>query len=40
MRYTFYIVIIFGLFIESIDARPVSYPGGWTIMQMNDFNAK
>lgn len=20
-------------------ARPVSYPGGWTVMQMNDFNA-
>ena len=38
MRYTFYIVIIFGLFIESIDARPVSYPGGWTIMFKNDAN--
>ena len=38
MRYTFYIVIIFGLFIESIYARPVSYPGGWTIMFKNDAN--
>ena len=23
---------------EEMDARPVSYPGGWTVMQMNDFN--
>ena len=38
MRYTFYIVIILGLFIETIDARPVSYPGGWTIMFKNDAN--
>ena len=27
-------VIIF----EEMNARPISYPGGWTIMQMNDFN--
>ena len=24
--------------IKSAIARPISYPGGWTIMQMNDFN--
>ena len=25
-------------FVKSSISRPISYPGGWTIMQMNDFN--
>ena len=32
--------IFFFLFISmpKLEARPISYPGGWTIMQMNDLN--
>ena len=26
------------IFITKSHARPISYAGGWTIMQMNDFN--
>ncbi len=26
------------VFFEELNARPISYPGGWTFMQMNDFN--
>ena len=26
------------LFIKEVNSRPISYAGGWTIMQMNDFN--
>ena len=25
--------------ICSLGARPISYLGGWTVMQMNDFNS-
>ena len=38
MRYTFYLIIFFGIFINSAFARPVSYPGGWTVMLKNDGN--
>ena len=38
MRYTFYLIIFFGIFINSSFARPVSYPGGWTVMLKNDGN--
>ena len=37
MRYVLYALLGMGLIIPSIaDARPVSYPGGWTLMVMND----
>ena len=32
----FFLITLFC--IKSATARPISYPGGWTIMQMNDFN--
>ena len=32
----FFLITLFC--IKSTIARPISYPGGWTIMQMNDFN--
>jgi hypothetical protein len=38
MRFTFYLIIFFGIFIDSSLARPVSYPGGWTVMLKNDGN--
>ena len=31
------ILLLLLLFSKSIIARPISYVGGWTIMQMNDF---
>ena len=31
-------IFIFSLFVMEVFARPISYPQGWTIMQMNDFN--
>ncbi len=30
--------VIAVFFFKSATPRPISYPGGWTIMQMNDFN--
>ena len=33
------IVFLFFMSICSLGARPISYPGGWTVMQMNDFNS-
>ena len=30
---------LFFMSIYSLGARPISYPGGWTVMQMNDFNS-
>jgi len=37
MRYVLYALIGMGLIIPNVaDARPVSYPGGWTFMTMND----
>lgn len=36
MKYILYTLFGIGLFIPSIQARPVSYPGGWTLMLMND----
>ncbi len=37
MRTTLTLLLAIGLAIaESIQARPVSYPGGWTVMAMND----
>ena len=38
MRFTFYIIVIFGILINYVHARPVSYPGGWTVMLKNDGN--
>lgn len=35
-RYVLYTLLGMGLFIPSVHARPVSYPGGWTLMTMND----
>ena len=32
----FFLITLFC--IKSAISRPISYPGGWTIMQMNDFN--
>lgn len=37
MRYVLYALLGMGLMIPNIaEARPVSYPGGWTAMLMND----
>lgn len=36
MRILFFALLGMGLFIPSVQARPVSYPGGWTLMLMND----
>ena len=33
------ILSLFFISINSLGARPISYPGGWTVMQMNDFNS-
>ena len=34
----FYFFLLILSLTKEINARPISYPGGWTIMQMNDFN--
>ncbi len=31
---------VLGLVTQHVDARPVSYPGGWTLMSMNDGNRR
>ena len=31
--------LFFVISINSLGARLISYPGGWTVMQMNDFNS-
>lgn len=36
MRFLLFALLGMGLFIPSVHARPVSYPGGWTLMLMND----
>lgn len=36
MKLFLYALIGMGLCIPSVHARPVSYPGGWTLMLMND----
>lgn len=36
MRYILLALLGVGLFMPSVHARPVSYPGGWTLMLMND----
>ena len=36
MRYLLLALLGMRLFIPSVHARPVSYPGGWTAMLMND----
>ena len=38
MRFTVYLIFIFVIFTEFTYARPVSYPGGWTVMLKNDGN--
>lgn len=37
ITFTFWL-FLFGIFAFGANARPVSYPGGWTLMQMNDAN--
>lgn len=32
-----YFCLVILILYEKVNARPISYPGGWTIMQMNDF---
>ena len=32
----FCLIVVFSN--KEANSRPISYPGGWTIMQMNDFN--
>lgn len=36
MRYILLILLGLGMFIPAVQARPVSYPGGWTAMFNND----
>ncbi len=36
LRYIFFALLGMGLIIPTANARPVSYPGGWTTMLMND----
>ncbi len=36
MRFILFALLGMGLFIPSVHARPVSYPGGWTTMIMNN----
>lgn len=36
MRILIFVLLGMGMFIPAADARPVSYPGGWTVMLMND----
>ena len=39
MRLLLHALLWLGLIIPSlVQARPVSYPGGWTVMSMNDWN--
>tara|TARA_E500000331_G_C17197112_1_gene687619 strand:- start:330 stop:977 length:648 start_codon:yes stop_codon:yes gene_type:complete len=33
-----WLILIIFVFTKEINARPISYQGGWTVMQMNDFN--
>ena len=37
-KFTFWFWLTAVIIFEEMNARPISYPGGWTIMQMNDFN--
>ena len=34
----FWFLLVILTFNTETNARPISYAGGWTIMQMNDFN--
>ena len=39
--YKQFLILTFFIFIgltNSVNCRPISYPGGWTLMQMNNFN--
>jgi len=38
MRILLFLILCF-ISLESSEARPVSYPGGWTLMQMNNGDA-
>ena len=38
LKYLVWFCVTTIIIFEKINARPISYPGGWTIMQMNDFN--
>ena len=37
-QFLFWFTFISSIFYEDISARPISYSGGWTVMQMNDLN--
>ena len=37
-KFLFWFWLTTFIIFEEMNARPISYPGGWTIMQMNDFN--
>ena len=37
-KFLFWFLLTTVIIFEEMNARPISYPGGWTIMQMNDFN--
>jgi hypothetical protein len=32
------LILVAILLTNTVQTRPISYPGGWTLMQMNDFN--
>ena len=38
MKNFYWLLIFFVIFTVQGNSRPISYPGGWTVMQMNDFN--
>ena len=38
MKNFYWLLIFFAIFTVQGNSRPISYPGGWTVMQMNDFN--
>ena len=37
-KYLMFGPLIFLVFATDVKTRPISYPNGWTIMQMNDVN--
>ena len=37
-RFLTWFILITLFFSKEINSRPISYQGGWTIMQKNDFN--
>jgi hypothetical protein len=39
MRYIVFTLILSFVYVPIAEARPVSYPGGWTVMTMNDVDS-